>query len=335
MQQQAIIAYFVLQHGYSHFANNTLDMLTKIKVALWRFIYAPLYRIKYWRTRAERKKFRILNSEETIRYIISNKCSICRMGDGEFQMMSHYLNKHTASNYNIDTFQGYNEDLAKQLIEVYRSNSRNCLVCIPYAFKDSSVYKGYERIFFEREWLECKDMLLYLEKGLPTRILGDSCCSRFYMSRKDIKDYPQYVQLLRTIWDGKEIILIEGEKSRLGIGNDLFSNSKSIQRLLCPSTNAFDKYDEILKYVKNNLAKSKLYLIALGHTATVLAYELSKLKFWAIDIGHVDIEYEWYRRKAKTKIAIPDKYVNEVKEGRIVSLLEDKQYISEIINQIK
>lgn len=310
-------------------------MLTKIKVALWRLIYTPIYRIKYWNTRNERQKFQILNSEKTVRYIIANNCSICRLGDGEFQMMSHYLQKHTANSYNIDTFQGYNENLAMRLIEVYRSNSKNCLICIPYAFRDSSVYKGYERIFFEREWLECKDMLLNLEKGIPKRILGDSCCSRFYMSRKDIKDYPQYIQLLRMIWDGKETILIEGEKSRLGIGNNLFSNAKSIQRLLCPSTNAFDKYNEILEYVKNNLTKNKLYLIALGHTATVLAYELSKLGFWAIDIGHIDIEYEWYRRKAKTKIAIPNKYVNEVKEGRIVSSLNDEQYASEIIYQIK
>lgn len=310
-------------------------MLTKIKVAFWRLIYTPIYRINYWRTKAERKKLQILNSEKTIRYIISNKCSISRMGDGEFQMINHYLHKHTASNYNIDTFQGYNENLAIRLIEAYRSNSKNCLICIPYAFRDSSVYKGYERIFFEREWLECKDMLLNLEKGIPQRILGDSCCSRFYMSRKDIKNYPQYIQLLKMIWDDKEIVFIEGEKSRLGVGNDLFSNAKSIQRLLCPSTNAFDKYNEILEYVKNNLAKNKLYLIALGHTATVLAYELSELGFWAIDIGHIDIEYEWYRRKAKTKMAIPNKYVNEVKEGRIVSLLDDEQYTSEIINQIK
>lgn len=32
----------------------------------------------------------------------------------------------------------------------------------------------------------------------------------------------------------------------------------------------------------------RLILIALGMTATVLAYDLSKAGFWAIDIGHID-----------------------------------------------
>ena len=36
-------------------------------------------------------------------------------------------------------------------------------------------------------------------------------------------------------------------------------------------------------------------LIALGQTATVLAYDLSEAGLQAIDPGHVDVEYEWYR----------------------------------------
>ena len=31
-----------------------------------------------------------------------------------------------------------------------------------------------------------------------------------------------YVKELKKIWDGKDVIIIEGEKSRLGVGNDLF-----------------------------------------------------------------------------------------------------------------
>ena len=38
--------------------------------------------------------------------------------------------------------------------------------------------------------------------------------------------------------------------------------------------------------------KKNLILISLGPTATVLAYDLSKLGYQAIDIGHTDLEYE-------------------------------------------
>ena len=48
------------------------------------------------------------------------------------------------------------------------------------------------------------------------------------------------------IWNDKEIVIIEGDKSRLGIGNDLFNNSKLIERVICPTRNAFNSYSKIL-----------------------------------------------------------------------------------------
>ena len=56
--------------------------------------------------------------------------------------------------------------------------------------------------------------------------------------------------------------------------------------------------------------RNKLILVALGQTATVLSYDLAKLGYWAIDIGHVDIEYEWFLRGAKDKLPVAGKYVN-------------------------
>ena len=81
--------------------------------------------------------------------------------------------------------------------------------------------------------------------------------------------------------------------------------------------------------------KNRLILIALGPTATILAYDLYKLGYQSIDIGHVDIEYEWYLRKAKKKIKIENKYVNEVKNGgkNIVKII-DKNYYKQIISII-
>ena len=37
---------------------------------------------------------------------------------------------------------------------------------------------------------------------------------------------------MKGIWEGRDIIFIEGEKSRLGVGNDLFDNAQSIHRIL-------------------------------------------------------------------------------------------------------
>lgn len=93
----------------------------------------------------------------------------------------------------------------------------------------------------------------------------------------------------------------------------LFNNAISIRRILCPSVNAFEQYDRIytsvISYCKEN--KDTLVLCALGMTATVLAYDIVLWGGQAIDIGHVDIEYCWYKMNARTKIAVPSKSVNE------------------------
>lgn len=126
---------------------------------------------------------------------------------------------------------------------------------------------------------------------------------------------------------------MEGEKSRLGVGNNLFSNAKMIRRIIAPSKNAFDVYESILLSCRKH-CKGMLTLIALGPTATILAYDLGMEGVRAIDIGHIDIEYEWFIRGCNNKCAIEEKYVNEALNGRNVFGNGDDTYRKEIIEII-
>ena len=84
-------------------------------------------------------------------------------------------------------------------------------------------------------------------------------------------------------------------------------------------------------HFKNNV----LILIALGPTATALAYDLHKLNYQTIDLGHVDIEYELYLRKAKRMISIPSKYVFEAVGGtKNISNVTDINYYKQIVVKI-
>lgn len=103
----------------------------------------------------------------------------------------------------------------------------------------------------------------------------------------------------------------------------MFDNCKSIQRILCPAINAFSKDDEI--EIKKQDA-SKLILIALGSTATVLAYDLCIEDYQAIDIGHIDIEYEWFLQGVTEVTPVKNKYVDENPDGRIVCEIHDIKY---------
>ena len=92
----------------------------------------------------------------------------------------------------------------------------------------------------------------------------------------------------------------------MGVGNDFYENAKSIKRIICPANNAFNKYDEIFNAIKE-LGKNKLIILALGPTATILASDIcnlnhEKIEYQALDLGHMDIEYEWFLRKAKKEL---------------------------------
>ena len=130
--------------------------------------------------------------------------------------------------------------------------------------------------------------------------------------------------------------MIEGEKTRFGIGNDLLNNTKSIKRILCPTRNAFKLYDKILNATLK-FDKSYLILISLGPTATILAHDLTKHGYQAVDIGHADIQYELFLKNATKHFKIPYKFVNEYDEGRNEYSLEDapdKKYYDQIIEKI-
>ena len=47
-------------------------------------------------------------------------------------------------------------------------------------------------------------------------------------------------------------------------------------RILAPSENAYKTKSEIETYVKDNISTDKLIVLALGPTATIMAYDLSQ-----------------------------------------------------------
>ena len=166
------------------------------------------------------------------------------------------------------------------------------------------------------------------------RIYFDTNFTRFYIDYKSDKNARKLIPLIKKIWEKRDVCIIEGEYTRLGVGNDLLDNANSIYRIIAPSINAFNKYDEILNAVRKYASKSDLVLIALGMTATCLAYDLAKEGYQAIDIGHVDIEYEWFRMKAKSRVPIANKYVAESKERLLESGEIDNSYIKQVKVQI-
>ena len=141
---------------------------------------------------------------------------------------------------------------------------------------------------------------------------------------------------MKRIWNGRDIVIVEGTQSRTGVGNDLYDNAKSLRRILGPSKDAFDVYDKMLDAIIRNVSKEELVLMSYGPCATILAYDLAKLGYQAIDLGHLDIEYEWFRTGATTATAVKGKFTNEAEAegGHVVEDCYDEKYLNQIICDI-
>ena len=268
--------------------------------------------------------FKIASPEETIEKILRDKSSITRFGDGEFDFI-----------YGVDmNYQKMDKDLSRRLKEVLLSNEENLIIGIPNVFNLEYCEKYIGRaIEFWPGWVN-KYKFKILKLVSRKKQYYSAQISRFYLDYIDKSHVGEYVKKLKQIWENRDIVIIEGNQTRLGVGNDLLQNAKSIERIICPAENAYSKYNAILEEAKK-VPKDKLFLLALGPTATVLAYDLYKLGYQVVDIGHVDIEYEWFLRKATKKIRIENKYVTEVADGRTnIEDVKDEKYKNEIIAKI-
>ena len=269
------------------------------------------------------KGLQIVSPESTLDEIIKHNKSISRFGDGEFNLM---FGKSIG-------FQKASKLLSKKLKNVLSSNEDGLLIGLPNSLKIEFLDKLIKnsKIFWFNFIKKNKFILKLLNKN---KIYYSSFISRFYLFYKDKSDVPNYIKKLKKIWEKKDILIIEGEKTKLGIGNGLFNNTNSIKRIICPAKNAFKLYDKIFNETLK-VGKNKLILLAIGPTSTVLAYDLYKAGYQVIDIGHVDIEYEWYLKNATTKIKIEGKYVNEANDGKTdIIEIKDKDYFEQIISKV-
>lgn len=298
-------------------------------VAIYEKIYASeLVMNAVYRRSGRNYRLSIMTSEETVRRILKTNCSIARFGDGEFEMMLQ-------PEQDLG-FQHSNAKLSERMVGVLASQNENLLICVPYTLNSLRGRTKHSRMFWyfwgERNNQHHRIVDLIRRKN-DKYTFGDSQITRPYIAYRKPVHAERIFPMLKQIWDGKDLLFIEGEKTRLGVGNDLFSNAKSVKRILCPATDAFSCYDEIVSTVQK-IWNGELILLALGPTATVLAADFADRGMRAMDMGHVDIEYEWFINGAKGHDKVTGKFTNEAASGHQVAECYDEEYIKSIVARI-
>ncbi|HEM4070709.1 TPA: SP_1767 family glycosyltransferase [Streptococcus suis] len=261
---------------------------------------------------------RVKPISQSLDYILEHSCSVARFGDGEMDIIAgHSI-----------PYQDYDPQLASELKEILGLESnQHLMVCLSDVFENRERYTDACNHFWEGHLQHYQD---YYRQICKAPWYGSTFISRPYMDLADKSLSATYFQSLKQIWIDKDILIVEGKTSRSGVGNDLFQEAKSIQRIICPSKNAYAQIDEIISAIKT-YGQDKLVLLMLGPTAKVLAYRLSKTGMQAIDIGHIDSEYEWFTMQAQTKIKLQHKHTAEHNFDQDIIFTEDQDYLQQIV----
>lgn len=228
---------------------------------------------------------KVTDAQNTIKTLYSSNKSMVRFGDGEFNLIE---------GRDIG-FQKASPLLAKRLAEVLACDDENIMVGIPNIFGNLDGYCQHVRSYW-REFLPKNRQRIYSLLNLD-KTYYDACFTGYAIQSVDAdeENLEKYYAEIRKIWDNRDIVFIKGKDTEI-YTNDIYDNAKSVKYIYAPKAHAFEHYDEILAQARQE-SKDCLFIIVLGPTATVLAYDLAKLGFQALDMGHLGKDYDWFKRK--------------------------------------
>lgn len=201
---------------------------------------------------------RVLSEDETLDQALRGR-NLSRYGDGELRLMLG----GTAASQKADP------GLAKELSRILADPDPRILACIPNAHSESPKAKNWSGYTISK-----------FTDHYKLKTYGSS-----FITRPDSApwiDRPDYWEKIKSIWSGKDVVLVIGSKRSLTPDNML--EAKSVQVIWGFYRDSYTMVDELMEWIGK---PSKTVILCLGAAGTALAYRLAKLDVHALDMGHV------------------------------------------------
>jgi len=194
---------------------------------------------------------KLLTSHETLDYLLYNKCSMARFGDGE--------NGFIQKSKGVPTMQKYNKGLRQGLHRVIFHPPESLLLCV----HDEDTYSY-----------------------VPHRTYGNSFVTRPTNTGLATDDY--FVKF-KQLWAGRDVHIINFYPGV--VNSPMFDNVNDISYQSIPMRHCFGLFDQIKQELQPHLDKNKVFLLSCGPTATILAAALAESGEYALDVGKILFEY--------------------------------------------
>ena len=257
-------------------------------------------------------KIQVHSIDETIDELLHTEKSMVRFGDGEIVMIKG----------GDLMLQKASPEIADGLKEILSYQHDDLLVTIPGIFDGLSDHHKASRQFWQDHLLFCRKT--YETYCNPNRVYYTTFVSRCYYFAKDRTPCDMWFAKIRKIWENRDVVIVEGSRTHNGVGNDLLDTAKSIERIICPPSDAYSAIPQILE-VCTAYGKERLFLLSAGVAAKFLAAELFRQGYRVLDIGNLDMEYEWYVRQTPGKCKL-EKHETLGEEANRKAAVSDEAY---------
>lgn len=259
-----------------------------MKKFMYKVINIPKRIFREYESRQYRKgkfsqQLKIMNAQQTVKYLNQSCVSFCRFGDGEIAIMKG----------ESIAFQQYDSKLAERLRRILSVNEDGLLIGINYFYLNPVNNVNQYTLNFlnamanQRKFLlnNCNREMLYM----------DAAITQMYENYENY-DFERHYQLFQNLFDGKDVTLICGKNVLDNVQYNALEVCNSVEYVYAPGKNAFSQYDKILESALQ-IEKNRIVCVILGPTAKVLVYDLFKAGRIAWDIGHYLKDYDAYMRK--------------------------------------
>jgi glycosyltransferase family protein len=214
-------------------------------------------------------RFQVKDEWETIRILVETRASIARYGDGEFNI---------AVGGNAKAQLG-SPVMAQRLRDILKSNSP-CLVGIPNMYNGNTAAPDTKQHSF---WGNMANRRHYDCLMDPAKQYYSS-----FITRPDNAvaiNTVDYFEYCRQLWNGRRVVVVTGQGVPFCKDEGYLGNCETISTILGPAVNAWSEYKQLFKRCLV-FDKDMLFLLRLGPTATVLAFDLCHAGYQALDLGH-------------------------------------------------
>lgn len=255
---------------------------------------------------------KFLNQNETLKYVLENRCSVSRFGDGPII----WFRQGTGITHPTG-HQRYSRQIEDDIYRVFFEGSKkdNHLLCVYPVITDEDLEKSKQWSIdtnpnISKEALHNKlvlrdrlrdsfnEILNSLE--VKPKVLGTTSYNRIRYPFDDSIDGMGYIKMFAKVFENRHVIYVSGTEPFKNpredqsdcpiLKKEYFKLAKSVSIIETPKHDAYESYDRIFdeclsKAEEFDSPEDVLFHLSFGPAASIMALDLSEEGYQSLDMG--------------------------------------------------